>query len=37
MTPDLEQLDLFAKHILEPFRKAMPRRPITRSLEDAGG
>ena len=26
LTPDLEQLDLFAKHILEPFRHAEPAR-----------
>jgi probable F420-dependent oxidoreductase len=26
MTPDLSQLDLFAKHLLEPFRHTMPAR-----------
>jgi len=24
MTADLSQLDLFAKHVLEPFKNAMP-------------
>ena len=30
LTPDLEQLDLFAKHILEPFRHAEPARRTER-------
>lgn len=36
MTPDLEQLDLFAKHIVEPFRAAEPRSRLVRPLEEAG-
>ena len=36
MTPDLGQLDLFAKHILEPFRSVQPRGLTTHTLREAG-